>query len=102
MTRFRRRSYSTRTNGNSAHTSAGGGGHIDKRVGWTGRRAPLLPRASCEAMGTEVGQGKRRGTSGEVDQRRRGVRDAMRENGISGRLTHACNGQRVGLAVSSA
>jgi len=52
-------------------------------------------------MGREVGQGKRRGTSGVVVQRRKGVRDATRENGISGRLTHACHGQRVGLAVRS-
>src|SRR6266851_34822 len=88
--------------GNSAHTSAGGGGHSGKRVSGTMRRSPLLLRATCGATGEEVGQGKRRGTSGEVVQRTRGVRTAMSENGMSGRLTHACHGQRVGLAVSSA
>ena len=83
MTRSRRCLYIVRTKGNSAHTSAGGGGHIDEC------RAPV-PRATCDATGTEVGQGERRGTSGEVVQKRKGMSGdvfaVMSENGIRGRL----------------
>jgi hypothetical protein len=60
------------------------------------------PRAiSWGVTGAVVGHGKRSGTSGEVVQRTMGVRAAMSENGISGRLIQACHGQRVGFAVSS-
>lgn len=52
-------------------------------------------------MGAVAGHGKRRGTSGEVVQRTKGVRDAMREKGINGRWIQACQGHCVGLGVSS-
>ena len=71
-----------------------------------------LPRATSGTTGGDVSQGARRGTNEGVSQRRRGTsewvvqrkgaHDVMSENGISGRLTHACRGQIVGLAVSNA
>jgi len=43
-----------------------------------------------------------RGTSERLGvAQRKGVRAVMTKNGISGRLTHACRGQSVGLADSN-
>lgn len=98
MTRSRRRLYSARTTGNSTHTSAGGGGHSGgKTARAPGCRTPREAPAALATIGSVVGHGTRSGTSGEVDQRMSGVREAMREMGISGRLIQACQGQFVGL-----
>ena len=98
VTRSRRCLYIIWTRGNSAHASAGGGGHIDKR-------RVLVPHAMCGTTGAEVGQGERRGTSGAVVQKRKGtsgkVYAAISKNGTRGRLTHAYVGQRVGQGLSS-
>jgi len=108
MMRSRRCMYSLRTMGNNAHTSAGGGGHSGGCRADRANCRLLCPAAAAAtaavaaAMGGVEGQGKRRGTSGEVVQRTSGVREAMSEMGIKGRLIHACHGQRVGLDVSRA
>jgi len=92
--------YSARTEGKSAHTSMGGGGQSCSRAGVVRRRAVLLVLVGT--TGVEEGQDKSSGTSGEVVQRTRGVREATKVRGTSGKLNHACQGQRVGLSVSRA
>ena len=86
MMRSRKRPYSTRTNGNNAHTSAGGGGHSAARPAKRPtRKFLLLICATAAATGMVEGHGKRSGTSGDVDQKTIGVRETMSENGIMGR-----------------
>ena len=66
----------------------------------TVRRKAVAAAAVVALAGVVEGQEKRRGTRGEVVQRTRGVREAIRVSGTSGKLIHACQGQRVGFSVS--
>jgi len=68
-----------RMTGNSAHTSAGGGGHNPNRT------LLPLPRRATAATGRVEGHGKRSGTSGDVVHTTIDVRETMSENGIMGR-----------------
>ena len=57
--------------------------------------------AVAALAGIVEGHENRRGTRGEVVHRTRGVREAMRVSGTSGKLIQACQGQRVGFSVRS-